>query len=165
LRGIVGEDSDLRPLLFKEHDAAAILGGEDDSLANRPLIITAFPLGIQYLPVIHSKHVVSRGITDNRAPIPFLLGVGLKGRETEGNQQQRNRDQEALQSQNPVGSNDRLTRNGRLLDPCAFSVGGLPFPEFAFPLENRCLPASGAICTVNRCDLTQRIPVFEWFLV
>src|SRR6201987_4594830 len=52
--------------------------GEDDSLANRPLIITAFPFGIQYFPVIHSKHIVSRGVTENRAPIPFLLGVGLK---------------------------------------------------------------------------------------
>ena len=78
LRGIIGEDSDLRPLVFKEHDAAAVFGGENDSLANRPLIIAAFPLGIQYLPVIHSKHIVGRGVTDNRAPIPFVLAVGLK---------------------------------------------------------------------------------------
>ena len=78
LRGIIGEDGDLRLLVFKEHVAATIFGGENDSLANRPLIITAFPLGIQYLPVIHSKHIVGRGVTDNRAPIPFLLAVGLK---------------------------------------------------------------------------------------
>jgi hypothetical protein len=77
LRGIIGEDSDLRPMVFKEHDAAATFSGENDSLANRPLIITAFPLGIQYLPVIHSKHIVGRGVTENRAPIPFVLAVGL----------------------------------------------------------------------------------------
>ena len=61
LRGIIGEDSDLCPLVFKEQDAAAIFRGEDDPFANRPLIITAFPLGIQYLPVIHFKHIVGRG--------------------------------------------------------------------------------------------------------
>ena len=106
LRGIIGEDSDLCPLVFKEQDAAAIFRGEDDPFANRPLIITAFPLGIQYFPVIHSKYIVRRGVTDNRAPIPFLLAVGLKGRETEANQQQHNRDQEALQRQIPVSIDD-----------------------------------------------------------
>jgi len=106
LRGIIGEDSDLCPLVFKEQDAAAIFRGEDDPFANRPLIITAFPLGIQYFPVIHSKYIVRRGVTDNRAPIPFLLAVGLKGRETEANQRQHNRDQEALQRQIPVSIDD-----------------------------------------------------------
>jgi hypothetical protein len=107
LRGIIGEDSDLCPLVFKEQDAAAIFRGEDDPFANRPLIITAFPLGIQYFPVIHSKYIVRRGVTDNRAPIPFLLAVGLKRRETEANQQQHNRDQEVLQRQIPVSIDDR----------------------------------------------------------
>jgi hypothetical protein len=95
-RGIIGEDGDLRPLVFKERDTAAVFGGENDSLANRPLIITAFPLGIQYLPVIHSKHIVGGWVTDNRAPIPFLLAVGLKRSETEANQQKHNRDREAV---------------------------------------------------------------------
>jgi hypothetical protein len=27
-RGIIGEDSDLRPLVFKERDTAAVFGGE-----------------------------------------------------------------------------------------------------------------------------------------
>ena len=67
----------LRETIFKEHEAAAIFGGHDDPFANRPLIITAFPVGIQYLPAIHSKHIAGRGVTDNRAPIPFLLAVGL----------------------------------------------------------------------------------------
>jgi hypothetical protein len=77
-RGIIGEDSDLRPLVFKEHDTAAVFGGENDSLANRPLIIAAFPLSIQYLPVIHSKHIVGRGMTDNRTPIPLLRKIVRK---------------------------------------------------------------------------------------
>ena len=94
-------------MVFKERDAATIFAGENDSLANRPLIITAFPLGIQYLPILHSKDIVGRGVTDNRAPIPFLLAVGLKRRETEANQQQHNRDQEALQRQIPVSIDDR----------------------------------------------------------
>ena len=106
LRGIIGEDSDPRPALIKEHNAATIFGGEDDPFANRPSIIAAFPLGIQYLPVIHSKHIVGWWDTDNRAPIPFLLAVGLKRRETETNQQQHNRDQEALQRQIPVSIDD-----------------------------------------------------------
>src|ERR1700756_2525679 len=46
-------------MVFKERDAATIFAGENDSLANRPLIITAFPLGIQYLPVIHFKNCLS----------------------------------------------------------------------------------------------------------
>jgi hypothetical protein len=90
LRRVIGKNSDLRPTVFKVHDAAAIFGGEDDPFANRPLIVTAFPLGIQYLPVILSKHIVGRGVTDNRAPIAFLVEVGLKCRETEANQQQHN---------------------------------------------------------------------------
>jgi hypothetical protein len=85
LRGIIGEHSDLRAALIKEHSAATIFGGEDDPLDNRPSIIAAFPLGIQYLPVIHSQHIVGWGITDNRAPIPFLLEIGLK--RGEANQQ------------------------------------------------------------------------------
>jgi len=108
LRGVIAEDSDLCPLVFKEQDAAAIFRGEDDPFANRPLIITAFPLGIQYFPVIHSKYIVGRGVTDNRTPIPFLLAVGLKRRETETNQQQHNRDQEALQRQIPVSIDDGM---------------------------------------------------------
>src|ERR1700746_2796417 len=63
---------------FKEHDTAAVFGGENNSLANRPLIIAAFPLSIQYLPVIHSKHIVGRGMTDNRTPIPLLLKIVRK---------------------------------------------------------------------------------------
>ena len=47
LRGIIGEDSDLWLLVIKEHVAAAIFGGQNDPLANRPSMITAFPLGIQ----------------------------------------------------------------------------------------------------------------------
>ena len=75
LRGIVGENSDLRPLVFKEHDAAAAFGGENDSLPNRPLIITAFPFGIEYFPIIHFKHIVGRRVPDNRPPIPLLLEI------------------------------------------------------------------------------------------
>jgi len=36
LCGIIGEDSDLCLLVVKEHEAAAIFGGQDDPLANRP---------------------------------------------------------------------------------------------------------------------------------
>ena len=42
LRRIIGENSDLRPTVFKEHDAAATFGREDDPFANRPLIIRLF---------------------------------------------------------------------------------------------------------------------------
>ena len=35
LRRIIGENSDLRPTVFKEHDAAATFGREDDPFANK----------------------------------------------------------------------------------------------------------------------------------
>src|ERR1700747_1272791 len=107
LRGIIGEDSDLCPLVFKEQDAAAIFRGEDDPFANRPLIITAFPLGIQYFPVIHSKYIVRRGL---RIIVPQYLSswpLASSEEKTEANQQQHNRDQEALQRQIPVSIDDR----------------------------------------------------------
>src|SRR5260221_14391944 len=63
-RRIVAEDSALSPRVFKKHDAAAIFGREDDPFASRPLVIAAFPFGIQYLPVIHSNHIVGRRATD-----------------------------------------------------------------------------------------------------
>ena len=92
----------MSPRVFKEHDAAAIFGREDDPFANRPLVIAPFPFGIQYLPVMHSNHIVRRGVTDNRAPIPFLLGFGPQRGKTEADQRQHNRGKEVFQREKSI---------------------------------------------------------------